>query len=156
MNKGDITALIATIDDGGLNTAAEIRAILENVRDNAYGDIINEYPASSGIITNPSANTNLSYNVNFVKQGRVVTMNGSVYNSGSPVDGSALGNELFTVLLGDYLPDVPSTTNLYLGLNATDNTICKLDFVPGGKFLYAGTIPSSKYIFFSVTYFTQD
>lgn len=153
MNKTDINNLIATIDDGGVNSAAEVRAVLEGYRDNDYGDIINENSSMVGVVTEKSLNPNVFYTVSIVKQGRKVTISGAVYqNSGSILNGSGLNDYVFKILTGDYTPD---TSSIWIkpAINATTNEITSLNF-DGSKLRITGMFPNNQFIHFQIEYFT--
>lgn len=77
--KAEIQSQINTIDDGGLNTAIEVRDVLgtnpSSLLENSYGtEIIEDESTLNGITV---SNVNFKYDVKILKQGRSVSLNGS-------------------------------------------------------------------------------
>jgi len=148
--KTDITNSINTINDGGLNTASEVRATLNTLKDNAYGDRITEKDTSSvKVVTSENTiNTSLGYQLTFVKQGRFVNVQGFlINNSASIVGDSAADDYFFEIISSEFLPVVASTYKFPNG-----NEFIKVE---NNKIYYSsiGAGVSKKIAF---TYFTQD
>jgi len=154
--KIDITNSINTIEDGGLNTAAEIRALHNLELDNNYGDIVME---GSGIAATPSqitlgnlADTNIKYGIHIVKQGRIVVMKGFIWNQTTRIiSNSQISDFAIEIINPEYFPDGLSTTTLFpiaLGtfveLNSSD------------KKIYINALGAGELRNFNLTYFTQD
>ena len=111
--KAEIQTQINTIDDGGNNTAAEVRDVLgtnsSSLLENIYPDIISDTDASSTIIV---ANSNFSYDVDIVKIGRLVNIKGTATNiSGSTQN---QGASVFSITNTTYLAE-SSVNNLGTG-----------------------------------------
>ena len=69
--KAQITTEINTIDDGGLNDAAEVRAVYEVLNDNFYGIKTTDNNASTNVFTEDDADK--IYSVATSKNGGVVS-----------------------------------------------------------------------------------
>jgi len=122
---------------------------------NSYGDVVNEKAASvTNVITGKNTiNTDLLYNINIVKQGRVVTIIGNIQNTSSLIVSDVdTDNFFFEIINPDYFPNTTAALNKY---PTYDGAYIKM----GGtdrKFVYCSSIGASTTIDFSITYFTQD
>lgn len=147
--KTDITNSINTIDDGGLNTAAEVRATLTTLKDNAYGSVILDTQASTNVVTADNA-TDRQYSISVLKQGREVTMKGFLKNN----TGFMIAAEVFfTINAGEYTQD--SNVITFYAKKQTDgsNVRCALG---ASTLTLIDTIGANQTIFFELTYYTQD
>ena len=119
--KAQITTSINTINDGGVNTAAEVRAVFNTLKDNFYPDVITVNQADTSIITlNPALAASITYNVDIWKQGRTVTMRFHMLKSTTAL----FGGVIFTITNSEYLgkPVTPITGgNGYCGFAKFDN-----------------------------------
>lgn len=77
MEKTALQTLIETIDDGGVNTAAEVRAVLNGALDNAYATEIIDTHLTTNVFTKIGT-ANCEYEIRVIKQGRKVTVTGFV------------------------------------------------------------------------------
>jgi len=153
--KIDITNSINTIDDGGLNTAAEVRSLHNVELENAYGDVVTEKSdLVAGVITEKNTiNTDLLYKVNIVKQGRVVTMIGDIQNSSDLIISDVnADNFFFEIINPDYFPNTTAALNKYPTYNGAYIRMGGTD----RKFIYCSSIGANTTIDFSITYFTKD
>jgi len=149
--KTDITNSINTIDDGGLNTASEVRATLNTLKDNAYGSVITELVSTgSEVLNNTTKDLSTKYySLSYVKQGRLVSLNGNLTNK----TGSILSSSTwFTFNSGEFLP--ASTPCEFIGTTSTgSDVLCK---IIGNTFTVVGSIGNNQTIYFNTNYFTQD
>tara|TARA_R100000541_G_scaffold45643_1_gene52619 strand:+ start:3378 stop:3830 length:453 start_codon:yes stop_codon:yes gene_type:complete len=147
--KLDITNSINTIDDGGLNTALEVRTTLNTLKDNAYGSVINDTQATTNILTADNA-TNRQYNINIVKQGRKVLLIGFLKNNTA----SMISGEVFlTINAGEYTQDSNVITFYAKKQFGGSNVRCSLG---ANTLTLIDTIGANETIFFETTYFTQN
>jgi hypothetical protein len=152
--KIDLTNSINTIDDGGLNTANEVRNVLNDLKNNAYGDVINEINTSLIFDTTNTTRIDIehSYNCIFVKQGRRVTVIGNIKNYITP--SSIVSNEVwFNINAGDF-----SQYAEKFSINAfTEDTgeLVKCSLL-GNAFTVVDAIAPEQTITFNFQYFTQD
>lgn len=84
--QSEINAQIATIDDGGSNTAAEVRNVYTVLSDNFYGLKTTDTNASTNVFTED--NTNKAYTVATTKQGGLVKSRWTMTNNTGAVTGS--------------------------------------------------------------------
>jgi len=106
--KAQITTSINTINDGGVNTASEVRAVFNTLKDNFYPDVISVNHTDTSIITlNPALASSITYNVDIWKQGRTVTMRFHMLKSTT----AFFSGVLFTITNSDFLgkPVTPIT-----------------------------------------------
>jgi len=153
--KIDITNSINTIDDGGLNTAAEVRALHNFELENSYGSVVTEKAdAIDGVITAKNTiNTDLLYKANIVKQGRVVTIIGDIQNSSDLIISDVnADNFFFEIINPDYFPNTTAALNKYPTYNGAYIRMGGTD----RKFIYCSSIGANTTIDFSITYFTKD
>lgn len=152
MTKTDITNSINTIDNGGNNTAAEVRAVLEDLRDNDYGTVVIEsYTnlADNTPNTTPNGTTHY-YNLKFNKQGRNVTVIGTLTNK----TGSIVSNtKWLDIDAGDYTHD--SNTCFFIGTSTTDSAAIRCNLI-GTALTVVGSIGNNETIEVNFTYTTQD
>lgn len=152
MTKTDITNSINTIDGGGNNTAAEVRAVLEDLRDNDYGTVVTEsYTnlADNTPNTTPNGTTHY-YNFDFLKQGRAVFVNGTVTNK----TGSITANEKwFDIDAGEYTHDTNSVKIVGVSTSTGNNVRCEL---VGTEFKVVGALGNNEQIEVDFKYYTQD
>lgn len=150
MTKTDITNSINTIDDGGNNTAAEVRAVLEDLRDNDYGTVVIEsYTnlADNTPNTTPNSTTHY-YNLKLVKQGRNVTVYGTLTNK----TGSIVSNEKWLDIdAGDYTHD--ANTCVFTGTSTTSGNSIRCNLV-GTALTIVGAIGNNETIEVNFTYTT--
>jgi len=127
-------------------TATELREVEDALLLNSYGTIINEkHTTVSKVITAANPSPSIQYDVDFVKQGRTVTVNGFIRN-----DSDFLENTSFIEIVStEYLPaQVP-------GGNYVGNSIGGYDvyLLEGDNCIYS-TIPANTRVQFSLTYNT--
>ena len=153
MNKTDITNLITAIDDGGLNTAAEVRAILSELRDNGYGDA--EHEIKTNVITNlvhfaQTADGNW-FDLYICKQGRKVSVKGILINKQSVTTSST---SFFEITDSDYLPN--STVAFIIGNASNDMRGIKMYLVSNKLTLSGSALAVGQNIYIDFEYLTQD
>ena len=152
--QGLISSLIRT--NPSLIDKTEHADIEDALLANSYGDIVNEKNEDIGAIitTKNTINTDLMYKVAIVKQGRVVTMLGSIQNTSSLIVSDVnADNFFFEIIDSDYFPTTtgaainkyPTYDGAYIKMGGTDR-----------KFIYCSSIGANTSIDFSITYFTQD
>lgn len=125
MKKADITNSINTIDDGGNNTAAEVRGVLGNLRDNSYGTVVTE-TYTSILNDNPNTTPNGTthyYVLRFTKQGRTVTVNGTLTNSTTSI---VSNQKWLDIDDGEYEHDANLCVFSGVKLSSSDSIRCKL------------------------------
>lgn len=150
--KATLTASIATINDGGANTASEVRTVFTNELNNAYGTVSTETFQN---LTNVTPNTTPTisgkfYALKMVKQGRCVSVTGNISNT----TGGILSNvKWFDIDAGEYLPD--STSVIVFQAFTNTGTIVKCSVV-GGEVNVLGSIGNNITIQFNFQYFTLD
>jgi len=145
--KSVIQALInVNLASGTDITATELRVVQDLILLNSYGTIINEKETTvSKVITAANPSASIQYDVDFVKQGRTVTMNGFIRN-----DSDFLENTTFLeIVSAEYLPaQVPGDN--YVGNSIGGYDIYLLDV---DNCIYA-TVPANTTVQFSLTYNT--
>lgn len=148
--KTDITNSINTIDDGGLNTALEVRDVLTTLKNNAYGDVVLEsYTFSTPATVNTSFfSTDLWYRLNFLKQGRNVSVNGFLYNKKTEI----YTGQWLSIDAGEYTPTSEIT---YISATTDTGNSVKLRIASDGIFL-DGAVGANGYVYLNFNYFTQD
>jgi len=133
MTKAQFNTLINTIDDGGLNTALEVRTLLQGVRDELYSPIYFENYPNVGAnqnalsITQPTdpANQDLNYGLKMSKVGNKVFIHGNI---GNYSNSTFLSGNLITItnteFTSRYTPFYPALTiNPNCGILFVANTI---------------------------------
>ena len=123
---------------------------------NSYGNIINETRTTTSHtsrITNPNLlKTNITYNIFIVKQGRLVTIKGSIQNqTGAIVSNSDINDFIFEIVDSEYLPHELSTTTLFPVAQGTF-----VQFNGTEKKLYCNQLGSGDLVTFNIQYFTQN
>jgi len=127
-------------------TATEHRAVEDALLLNSYGTIINEkHTTVSKVITSANPLSNIQYDVDFVKQGRTVTMNGFIRNNTVFLEFI----DFLEIVSSEYLP-APVAGDQYVGTTIGDFDIFLSDV---DNMLYS-TVPSSTTVQFSLTYNT--
>lgn len=113
---------------------------------NSYGTIINEkHTTVSKVITAANPSPSIQYDVDFVKQGRTVTMNGFIRN-----DSNFLENTTFLEIVStEYLPAQLPGDN-YVGNSIGGYDVYLLDV---DNCIYS-TVPANTTVQFSLTYNT--
>lgn len=89
-SKVDITNSINTIDDGGQNTASEVRAVFETLNDEFFSEV--ETISGTTLL-------GFSYDFKFLKQGNTVILQGELTNNSGLIE-----TETFTGLPSKYRP----------------------------------------------------
>jgi hypothetical protein len=142
MDKAAITTSINTIDNGGVNTAAEVRTVLGTLRDNSYATpVLEQYIL--GLPDHPNTTpigTTHYYSLQFVKQGRTVSVNGFIQNK----TGGIVSNEnWFDIDAGEYTHDANNA--LFFGVSTTSgNSVrCKIE---GTKLIVVGALGNNEVI----------
>jgi len=84
-SKAQITTSINTIENGGLNTASEVRAVFEKLNDEFFETGVLDTQLTSNLIDfNPFSrpqSANITYSIRLKKQGNVVFIYGSITNN---------------------------------------------------------------------------
>jgi len=151
--KIDITNSINTIDDAGLNTAAEVRSVLDVLKDNAYGTVITETDLTVNTITaKNSINTSLKYTVNILKQGRLVTIKGIVINTSASIVGTGSNDFFFEIVGSEYLPNITGENTIFITFNGS-HVIFDSDTRTK---LYCSSLGANQSRSFNLFYYTQD
>lgn len=142
-NKTDITSSINTIDTGGLNSATEVRSVLNDVvsgfYDNALGD-------SNGTETYTAKNSNFSYQITIFKSGNTITIFGNLIALANLSSGFV--NTVFDITNSDLYgngtgiaKNLSNNSTYALTINSTQN-----------KLFMSGGILSGSQVEFSITY----
>lgn len=150
--KAQIQTSINTINDGGNNTALEVRNVFTDELNNAYGDVVLE---TFNNLVNTTPNTtpngvNHHYSLAMVKQGRKVTMSGNFTNK----TGGIISNvAIFSVDVGEYFQD--SNVIGFYGFQESNGTPvrCSMD---GNSLMVGGAIGNNVTVRFNFQYYTLD
>jgi len=150
--KTDLQANIATINDGGVNTALEVRTLHENELENSYADKIVEQHGSN-VITTQTADTNF-YNVTFCKQGRKVSIIGNVTSKQISITSTT---SFFEIIDPEFYPDVTLSINHRIyGRASNDNREIKLKFSSNKLILDGSALSLNQSVYLEFEYLTQD
>lgn len=142
------TTLISTVN-GFISVVVNIvkvKSALLEIINNFYGTIVNEKETTvTKVITAANPSASIQYDVDFVKQGRTVTMNGFIKN-----DSDFLENTTFLeIVSAEYLPaQVPGDNYVGNSIGGYDIYLQDVD-----NYLYA-TVPANTTVQFSLTYNT--
>ena len=79
MTNAQLNTLINTIETGGLNTALEVRDVLQGIKNEMFPTIHNMLLGSDG--------TNINYNLRFSRIGSLVYLSGYIKNDTSNIVG---------------------------------------------------------------------
>lgn len=116
--KATIQALInANLANSSMITAAEHRAVENIILNELYPNAIYETHTTTNTITtkNPTL-PGLNYNISIVKQGRLVTISGILWNYTSSIVSDT--EYFFEIINSEYFPDTTTPTIIYrLGNN---------------------------------------
>lgn len=123
--KTQITTEINTIDDGGLNDAAEVRGVLGVLRDNLYGTQVSDTNASTNVVTEVASGKN--YALNLTKQGRFVDVDGKITNATGSLTG--INESWFTITTTEY--EQNATVRFITGTSKIDGS--NVRFVLSGQ-----------------------
>lgn len=145
--KSVLQSLInVNLGSGSNITATEHRAVEDALLLNSYGTIINEkHTTVSKVITSANPLSDIQYDVDFVKQGRTVTMNGFIRNNTVFLEFI----DFLEIVSAEYLP-APVAGDQYVGTTIGDFDIFLSDV---DNMLYS-TVPASTTVQFSLTYNT--
>lgn len=122
--KAQIQTSINTINDGGVNTAAEVRSVHNTELSNNYADTINE-THSIGTITAQTGALNF-YDVYFCKQGRKVSVKGVLANKQTSIDSST---SFFEIVDPEFFPNAAMMVGHKIyGHASNDNRPIRLHF----------------------------
>lgn len=134
-------------------TQAKHRLSMLEIVNEIYPTIVNQNHSTTNTIIAKNAIVNLAYDLNIVKSGRKVTINGSITNTTTEIIGSVSedGNFFFEVVSSEFLPSTSETLPFFC--YGTDiNTYV---FFINNK-LYCRNIPSGEQLYFNITYFTEN
>ena len=137
-------------------TQAKHRLSMLEVVNEIYPDIIYETRTTTSHtsrITNPNLlKTDITYNVFIVKQGRLVTIKGRVWNyTGAIVSNSDNNDFIFEIVDSEFFPDEFSTATFFPVAQGTF-----VQFYGTDKKLYFNQLGSGDLVTFNIQYFTQD
>ena len=123
---------------------------------NSYGNIINETRTTTSHtsrITNPNLlKTNITYNAFIVKQGRLVTIKGRVWNyTGAIVSNSDINDFIFEIVDSEFFPDEFSTATFFPVAQGTF-----VQFYGTDKKLYFNQLGHGDLATFNIQYFTEN
>ena len=133
--KTQIQNAINTIDDGGLNTAAEMRSVLELIKNAMYPDITLDTQATTNVFTQFGSTFN--YTLRVFKVGNLVSVNGSIEN----VSGSIVSNvKVADITTSEYLPNGKGYQSNFDGvtfrIDDTDNALTLISSLGIGESQY--------------------
>jgi hypothetical protein len=141
MTNAQLNTLINTIDTGGLNTALEVREVLQGIKNEMFPAVHNMNLASDG--------NNVYYNLNFSKIGNLVYLQGLIANG---------TNNIVT-------PSIEINNSLYYGKTGNETIFIKNSLNGGGNISFSinqnfinitNFIPVQGIVFFSDIYKTND
>ena len=123
---------------------------------NSYGNIIYETRTTTSHtsrITNPNLlKTDITYNVYIVKQGRLVTIKGIVFNNtDSIISDNETNDFIFEIVDSEFFPDELSTTTKFPVVQGTYVRLSGTD-----KKLYFNQLGAGDLVTFNIQYFTQN
>lgn len=144
--KAEIEAQIQTINDGGLNTAVELRRVLGNSNpnsfiENIYGDVLVDSQISQAIFT---VQANVDFTLNIAKVGRLITVTGFAENK----TGTTISNLQLTCIHNGY----KSKQNLVFYGWSDAGRVSMTNNIANGCLLTLGTILVNERIGLSITY----
>ncbi len=150
--KADIQTKINTIDDTGVNTAAEVRDVLathlDSILEAGYGAVKEEDSAAAHPVTNPH-NASIDYTCHIQKTFRSVTINGTFINN---TINFLREPEIFTIDLAEYLQ---AAGTYYGGATLVFGQSAAFRMSLTGNILtYNGTAPANTLFSFQLTYNT--
>lgn len=137
-------------------TQAKVRLASLQIVNEIYPDIISETRTTTSYtsrITTPNGvKTNITYHVFIVKQGRLVTIKGIVYNlTGDIVSNSDVNDFIFEIVDPEYLPETssnittfPVSLGTFVEINSTE------------KKFYCNQLGAGDLVTFNLQYFTQN
>ena len=133
--KTQIQNAINTIENSGLNPAAEVRAVYEAFKNAIYPDITLDTQATTNIFTQFGSNFN--YTLRVFKVGNLVSVNGSIEN----VSGSIVSNvKVADITTSEYLPDGKGYQSNFDGvtfrIDDTDNALTLISSLGIGESQY--------------------
>ena len=146
--KADIQSSINTIDDGGLNTASEVRTVFGNMLSNAYGTVVTDTQATTNVLTADNA-TDKQYSVSILKQGREVLISGFIKNNTASM---IAGEVFFTINSGEYTQDANIIT-IYGNLQSTGNNVRLA--LGASTLTLIDTIGANATVYFQTKYYTN-
>lgn len=151
--KTDIQTDINNINDGGLNTASEVRNFADALLENSYGDVVTDDQTTTNVLTAYDA-ANYQYEIRAVKQGRKVILTGYLLNNTA----SIINNTLFCEITGsDYIPT--SDGIVCYGNNNLDGSPVKINISGIHPTMYltlVDALGAGEIVEFSLTYFTNN
>lgn len=127
-------------------TASELRGVENDLLLNAYGDVVNDTQATTNILTADNATEKL-YNLNIVKQGRYVHLQGTFTKDSVGII------ELETwcsITDSEYLPD---DFYYFWGYSANDTPV-RFTINPSGDIILITPLGASEVVFVSTIYNT--
>lgn len=147
--KAQIQTQINTIDNGGLNTAQEVREVFgtnqSSILESIYSDMITDSETTETVTT---ANANFEYEIIISKVGRHVTITGFFV----VVNNASLASQIFEFSNAEY--NANTDANYYGVAHSGDNTIpiqARGAFLRVSRSVLAGEIYQ-----FSITYPVKD
>lgn len=153
--KATIQALInANLADGSSITASEHRAVEDMLLNELYPTPIYETRDSNTITTentNSAFLTN-SYQINIVKQGRVVTIIGKIINGSNNIIGNTLNSWFFQITASEYLQN--TSMPRVFGVVKNDGYVSSVELYDNK--LFCDYINAFGELEFQLTYFTQN
>lgn len=152
--KTTIQTLINTnLADSSNITAFEHRAVENALLNELYPTVINETHATTNTVT--AKNTNLTtneYSVSICKQGRVVTINGTIINNSNNIIGTNSNHWFFEIINSEYFPLTTQSNVIVIGSNYNS----KIIFNISEKKIYTSEIQANGSLNFTLTYFTEN
>lgn len=106
--KTDIQNAINTINDGGLNTAAEVRAVYEVFKDALYPTKITDSQSTTNVLTIDLAD--ITYVLNLTKIGNLVSVSGRISNGTGAIISDV---DLISITNTEYYPDCTALNPFY-------------------------------------------
>lgn len=152
------TSILSTINGfiTAIVTVLKVRNAFSTIVNEIYPDIISETRTTtshtSRITTPNGVKTSILYNIFIVKQGRLVTIKGVIWNqTGAIVSNSDINDFIFEIVDYEYLPETssnittfPISLGTFVEINSTE------------KRLYCNQLGSGSLVNFNIQYFTQN
>ena len=149
--KTQIQTLINTnLADGSSITAPEHREVENSLLNELYPTNIYETQSSNTITTENTSN--FGYQIHIIKQGRLVTITGSIINNNSFIVGNNIGNWFFEIVNSEFFQNTSNPSAIGFVRGDRDTSYVELK----NNKLYCNLIQAFSTINFQLTYTTQN
>lgn len=148
--KTEIEAKINTIDDGGVNTAPEVRSVLgtdpNSLLEAVYADPTKDETTGTTTITTPNAN--FGYTAKFTKVGNNITISGLF----TVVNTQSANSTLFTIDVAEFNASTDLYDNIGQGVDVgNENNAIRLRVI-GNEFKVVSSVFAGESFTYQITY----